>query len=174
MKRSSISILVFILIFVFTCTLYSYSQSPKVENPAFNFLINMLLKRDVPEMDIQQFNKETKPLVLLDTRTKSEFEISHIPGSIWVGYEEFDIESIRNIPADAKIISYCSIGYRSEEITRKLQAAGYKNSSNLYGGIFEWVNQEGKLEDMEGMATEKLHVYKRMWGIWTSAKEKVY
>jgi rhodanese-related sulfurtransferase len=36
---------------------------------------------------------------------------------------------------------YCSIGKRSDEITKMLGEAGFTNARNLYGGIFEWVNQ---------------------------------
>jgi rhodanese-related sulfurtransferase len=109
----------------------------------------------------------------LDTRSREEFEVSHIPGAIWVGFEVFDIESLENIPRDSKIVSYCSVGYRSEEITRKLREAGFRNVSNLYGGIFEWVNLGGEIENMQASKTDTLHVYKKMWGIWTSAKVKV-
>ena len=42
---------------------------------------------------------------------------------------------------------YCSIGKRSEKVTQKLKKAGYNNVSNLYGGIFEWVNQGNEVVD---------------------------
>lgn len=168
-----IALLLFVGLIILNILSWSFS-SPKLKNPAFSWLVNSLLAHDVTETSIESLKLANTEIVLLDTRSKEEYETSHIAGAIWVGYEAFDIESVKNIPRDKKIISYCSIGYRSEEITRKLRAAGFSNVSNLYGGIFEWVNQGGHLLDMQNTETDTLHVYKKIWGIWTSPKEKVY
>jgi len=37
--------------------------------------------------------------------------------------------------------------------------AGYTNVSNLYGGIFEWVNQGNNVVDDNNRITPKVHAY---------------
>jgi predicted sulfurtransferase len=69
---------------------------------------------------------------------------------------------------------YCSIGKRSESITQKLSKAGYGNVSNLYGGIFEWVNQGNGVVDVNNKQTNKIHAYGKFWGQWLHKGEKVY
>ncbi len=54
------------------------------------------------------------------------------------------------IGEESKVVVYCSVGYRSEKIAEKLKAAGYKNVFNLYGGIFEWENQNLPVYDSNG------------------------
>ncbi|MBC8047867.1 MAG: rhodanese-like domain-containing protein, partial [Fimbriimonadaceae bacterium] len=84
------------------------------------------------------------------------------------------IARLGSISNDEKIVVYCSVGYRSEKITEKLIAAGYTNVSNLYGGIFEWMNQENNIVDANGELTNKIHAYSKIWGVWLSEGEKVY
>lgn len=69
------------------------------------------------------------------------------------------------MPKDKKIVVYCSIGYRSEKIAERIQAMGYE-VSNLYGSIFEWVNQGNQIVDNTGKETKELHTYNRKWSKW--------
>ena len=66
------------------------------------------------------------------------------------------------------------MGYRSEKISEQLLDAGYTDVANLYGGIFEWKNQNQKVVNMDGQTTESVHAYNRTWGIWLKNGEKVY
>ncbi|WP_076498988.1 rhodanese-like domain-containing protein [Belliella pelovolcani] len=111
--------------------------------------------------------------VLLDTREKREFEVSHLENAKWVGYETFDLEVMKTIPKDQVVIVYCSIGARSQEIGKKLQSAGYTQVYNLYGGIFHWVN-EGKPVHNQNGATNAIHPYSKTWGIWLTRGVKQY
>jgi hypothetical protein len=65
------------------------------------------------------------------------------------------------------------VGARSEKITEELLKKGYSDVSNLYGGIFEWVN-EGKPVYTNNRKTTKVHAYSMAWGIWLKQGEKVY
>jgi len=58
-------------------------------------------------------------------------------------------------------------------VSEKLLSAGYQHVSNLYGGIFEWVNQGNPLYNENG-PTSKVHAYSRTWGVWLNKGEKVY
>jgi predicted sulfurtransferase len=92
----------------------------------------------------------------------------------FVGFKEFDIESVKDISKNAPIVVYCSIGVRSEKIGEKLLAAGYTNVRNCYGSIFEWVNQGNVVVDMDNKPTQKVHAYNKKWGVWVKKGERVY
>ena len=82
--------------------------------------------------------------------------------------------SVAEIPKSDTIVVYCSIGYRSERIGEKLLAAGYKNVFNLYGGIFDWKNNDRVVVDSKNEPTEKVHSYNKTWGLFLDKGEKVY
>lgn len=112
--------------------------------------------------------------LLLDTREREEYQVSHIQGAKWVGYETFDMEKLSELPKDQPIIVYCSIGARSQEIGRLLQKEGFEEVYNLYGGIFHWVNEGLPLFDPDSQPTHRIHTYDRKWGRWVTRGEKVY
>ena len=111
---------------------------------------------------------------LLDTRTIDEFNISHLKGARFINYKSFNLNDIVDIPQNAIIILYCSVGYRSEKIGEKLLKDGYKNVFNLYGGIFEWIYYDKSLVNKKGETTSKVHTYDEEWSKWLIKGEKVY
>ena len=111
--------------------------------------------------------------VFLDAREREEFAVSHIPGAVWVGYDDFDLARTNTFEKDEKIVVYCSVGYRSERIARKLQKAGFTNVTNLYGGIFHWVNEDNQVVDAKG-PTKRVHTYNEKWSKWLLKGEKVH
>lgn len=113
-------------------------------------------------------------VIILDAREKEEFEVSHLENSMYVGYNDFDESTLKTIPKDKKIVVYCSIGIRSENIGKKLQKAGFTDIQNLYGGIFEWKNNDLPVLDSSGNETEKVHAFSRHWAKWLKKGEKIY
>ena len=104
--------------------------------------------------------------ILLDAREFEEFEVSHISSAKYVGYDNFDINSVtKKIPKTAKIIVYCSLGYRSGKVAEKLKKNGY-DVYNLKGGIFDWVNKDHSIIDNKGNKTKKIHGYNESWSKW--------
>lgn len=130
----------------------------------------------IPIIGAEDLRNIQEDVYIFDTRKKEEFELSHIPEAIYLGYGDFDEKRLENIPKEAKIVLYCSIGYRSEKIGEKLQSKGYKNVFNLYGSIFEWANRSYPMEDKNGNITKKIHTYNRSWSKWVdgSKAEKVW
>lgn len=135
-------------------------------------MLSALLSRDVPEVGVEAAS-EMEGALFLDARESKEFEISHIRDARWVGYDTFDWERLEGIPKDRPIVVYCSVGYRSEKITRRLQKRGYSQVYNLYGGIFEWVNRGKPIVDDQG-STQNVHAYDAFWGRWLERGIKVY
>ncbi len=114
-------------------------------------------------------------IVLLDTREKKEFEVSHIKGALYAGYKNFNLQKVsKNIKSkDTQIIVYCSLGVRSEDIAEILQKAGYTNIKNLYGGIFNWKNNNLPLVNKQQKQTDSVHVYSKQWEKWLTKGVKV-
>ncbi|MCU0434034.1 MAG: rhodanese-like domain-containing protein [Bacteroidia bacterium] len=150
------------------------SCQAQVGSGSYNAMLKTLLKHSVPEITVDSLEKCANNVLLLDAREIAEYNVSHIANARHVGYDKFNIASLTDIPKDKRIVVYCSVGYRSEKITEKLRAAGYTNVSNLYGGIFEWVNQGNKVVDNAGKTTEKVHAYSKSWGVWLTRGQKVY
>jgi rhodanese-related sulfurtransferase len=135
-------------------------------------MLKTLLSNSVEQISIKEAAKTNA--IFLDARTKAEYNVSHIEGSIWVGYENFQLDAIDQLPRDKQIIVYCSVGYRSEKIGEKLKSAGFINTYNLYGGIFEWVNTGKEIVNSSGEPTRQVHAYNKVWGVWLNKGQKVY
>lgn len=126
----------------------------------------------VEELKMKHLNDS---VFILDTREKIEYDVSHLPEAIFVGYSNFSEDEVSKILKDksASIVVYCSVGIRSENIATKLQKAGYTNVSNLYGGIFEWKNTDFKVFS-NGKETNKVHTFSKNWAKYLEKGEKIY
>ncbi len=113
--------------------------------------------------------------IVLDTRAKKEWEVSHLPQAIWVDYPKANFDCLKNKTKDQAILVYCSVGYRSEKIGEQLQKLGFTQVYNLYGGIFDWANQNQPLINSSNSKTNQVHGYSPSWGKWLNSNiEKVY
>lgn len=166
-------ILIILLIGIIFLTIENLRAQTHVDNKAYDVMLSTLLKHSVPEIAVDSF-KQSTTCVLLDAREKAEYNVSHIQNAIWVGYNDFDMNRIATINKSDRIVVYCSVGYRSEKIAEKLKAAGYTNTSNLYGGIFEWVNDGNTIINSMNEPTQKIHAYSKTWGVWLNKGEKIY
>ncbi|MFT4810086.1 MAG: rhodanese-related sulfurtransferase [Paraglaciecola sp.] len=101
--------------------------------------------------------------LILDSREADEFEISHLPAAKWVGYSDFCMHHVSEVPKNANVVVYCSIGVRSEKIAKKLIASGFSNVRNLYGGIFAWANDYKPLVKQNQVPTLAVHGYDHRW-----------
>lgn len=144
-----------------------------VQEPAYQEKLQGLLSDKTPVIDVPQLAQERK-IMLLDARPAEEFDVSHIAGARRVGYQDFDLAKVKDLPKDTAIVVYCSVGYRSGKITEKLVKAGFTNVKNLYGGIFEWVNTGHTVVDDSGKPTDRIHTYNKSWSRWVTKGVKVY
>ncbi len=79
-----------------------------------------------------------KEVIVLDVRTKEEFDTGHIKNAILIpdtDIEKIAPEKLKN--KDAKILVYCRSGRRSEIAAKKLIEMGYQNIID-FGGIVDW------------------------------------
>lgn len=149
-----------------------FSSFSQVGSTAYSIMLKTLLSNSVKQISVEEASN--KEFYFLDARAENEYQVSHIRGATWVGYEEFNLEKVSKQNKTDPIVIYCSVGYRSEKIGEKLIEAGFTNVSNLYGGIFEWVNQGNTIVNKKGEKTPNIHAYSKTWGIWLTQGVKVY
>ena len=99
-----------------------------------------------------QVNDPKKNVVLLDTRSKKEFDEGTIPGSILIDYvnnnykdgtykstQDIKIQYIENkITPDKTVIMYCKTSIRGAQTFLALYEAGYRNLKLYDGAWVEW------------------------------------
>ena len=165
MKNSAKSKKSLIMIFLMTIVLMQCQITKNVNldfnQNEFEIMADEVSKGDVPDISATQLKKEKKSFIILDCREKNEFIISHIEGARRVGFENFDVAQIQDIPKDSKIVAYCTVGWRSERIGEKLQDAGYLHVNNLHGSLLSWMNEGYDVVDEHGKKTNKIHGYNR-------------
>ncbi len=165
---ASITCLLFSLMVTVTpgCSQTIPADRGKIIDVSFDKKISGLINFTVPTIGVTELRNIHNEVFIFDTRKREEYEVSHIPGAKYLGYHDFEASRLKEVPKDAPIILYCSIGYRSEKIGEKLQALGFTNVSNLYGSIFEWANQGYPLVDNNETPTNKIHTYSKNWSKW--------
>jgi len=164
--------------FVVLLTLISLMTTPtfaqKVESKKYEKMLDRRLPKDVLVIAVNEVDTSDQTIVFLDAREQDEYNVSHIKNARHVGYKDLNLDGILRLPKSTEIIVYCSVGYRSGKVTKKLEEAGFENVKNLYGGLFEWSNQEMPLVDNDGNPTDKIHPYNSKWGKWITSGKKSY
>ena len=76
--------------------------------------------------------------VILDTRTREEYDQGHIPGAIQISHDEIT-EKAEGVLTDKDqlILVYCRSGRRSKLAAEALVELGYTNIKE-FGGIIDW------------------------------------
>lgn len=86
--------------------------------------------------------KNTAGAILVDVRTKQEFQEGHIPGSKNVPLQTLNLIEQVTRQKNTPIFVYCHSGNRSRQALALLNRMGYSNVKNL-GGILSY---RGKVE----------------------------
>ena len=98
-------------------------------------------KNDYHQVNSHQFDSliKTGKGMLLDVRTKGEFDNEHIKNSGQLNYYALDFKKkLDLLPKDQEIYLYCNTGYRSEKTAKTLIKKGFTHVYNLERGIMEW------------------------------------
>ncbi len=141
-------------------------------NQKFDEMLELLLSNSVSQITVDEL-EQMDGVCLLDARELEEYEVSHIEGAQYIGYDNLNKEILKNIPKEQTIVLYCSVGYRSEKVGEQLQKMGYTNVYNLYGSIFEWVNQGNSVVNENGTTT-RVHTYNKRWSKWLENGTPIY
>jgi hydroxyacylglutathione hydrolase len=73
----------------------------------------------------------------VDVRGQSEWESGHLPGAVHIPLGELPAR-MDELPKDGPLVMQCQTGSRSSIASSLLQAHGFRNVTNLHGGITAW------------------------------------
>ncbi len=98
--------------------------------------------------DLRAMLDEKKAMLLIDARTKDEYQEAHIQGAISIPEKNFD-ESVSLLPADqgSLLVFYCN-GVKcgkSKKAAKKADALGYKNILIYSEGFPVWEEKGNKI-----------------------------
>jgi len=82
--------------------------------------------------------QENTDLVVLDVRTKEEYESGHLQNAILIPVSELQ-DRLAELDKDKKILVYCKAGIRSAKASEILVNNGFGSVYNLVGGIDAWI-----------------------------------
>lgn len=99
-------------------------------------IINETSKVFYPE-DLNKLNM--KELILLDVRTKREYNNATIDGATNIPLDELR-KRVNELPKEKNIYIFCAVGQRGYLAERILRAKGFKKVKNLNGGYYTYVN----------------------------------
>lgn len=106
---------------------------------ATNILDNIVKVAHIEKVDELIKNKE----LVVDVRTKEEFEVGNIEGSINIPLDEIR-DRINEFPKDKKIYLTCQVGVRAYNGTRILRGLGF-DAINVDGGYRSYIQFKYKL-----------------------------
>ncbi|MFA7314397.1 MAG: rhodanese-like domain-containing protein [Candidatus Magasanikbacteria bacterium] len=92
--------------------------------------------KTVNTLELKEWQKQAKKFIILDVRSKSEYEEGHIPGSLLVPLDILEKEFLNKLTDKSEtIVCVCHSGTRSALATNFLESQGYTNVYNLVGGF---------------------------------------
>ena len=124
---------------------------------------------DTPELTVKELSdsRDGSDTVIVDVRESAERDVSVIPGAISKEALEQNIEQYRG----RRIVTYCTIGYRSGLYAKALRAKGL-DAHNLRGSILAWTHAGQEVTDDDGV-TRRVHVYGQEWDLLPAGYEAV-
>ncbi|SRR6266545_3801872 len=91
---------------------------------------------DAVEFDKLRADKQN---VVLDVRTKKEFEAGHIPGALNIDVSAADFEAkVAKLEKDKTYLVHCGAGVRSVKACEKMNQLNFPKLVNLEGGFRAW------------------------------------
>jgi rhodanese-related sulfurtransferase len=99
--------------------------------------------KSVSPSDLSKFLKSTKNLLVLDVRTKDEFEghgdpdFGSLKNSVNIPISDIEKGGYKGLDKNKAILVYCSHSHRSSRVSYLLTQNGFKNVVNLLGGLSE-------------------------------------
>ena len=176
MKRFLLSALACGLLALSACGQADPGAGAGAASPNYKRLLRTLYRNTVPTVApaalARELGQPAAPL-LLDARTPVEFAVSHLRGARFVNYDSLASATFPDVDRRRPVVVYCSVGYRSERLGERLHALGFGQVRNLYGGLFEWVNEGYPVYNARGL-TSNVHPYSVLWSPWLVRGHKVY
>lgn len=113
-----------------------YSSAKDPVNMA-GFVAQNIVEGKVAIAHWRDVNIDDKEQYILDVRTRDEFQLGNISGSVNIPLDELR-EHINELPRDKEIIVTCAVGLRGYLAYRILAQNGFAKVRNLSGGYKTW------------------------------------
>ena len=100
----------------------------------------------VQVLDVAKYEKKmAQPDVqLVDVRTPEEYSEGHLENAVNIDVTADDFDAkVATLDKDKPVMVYCKSGGRSAKASARLKELGFKNITDLEGGITNW-NSENK------------------------------
>ncbi|WP_409178480.1 rhodanese-like domain-containing protein [Brevibacillus fortis] len=94
----------------------------------------------IDSQQLSQWMTDETDMVIVDLREPELFEEGRVPNAINIPFAEIN-EKYRSIPTDKKVVFVCHTGRMGVESGNLLLENGYKDVSNLDGGMAKWTGQ---------------------------------
>ncbi len=118
-----------IMIGVIIVGIFATPKNKNAENASF---------KQISQKEAKERMDSGDEIIILDVRTKEEYDEKHIPNSILIPNESILDERPELLPdLDAEILVHCRSGQRSKQAAKKLANMGYTNIYE-FGGILDW------------------------------------
>lgn len=104
---------------------------------------------EIEPKEAYQMIKKEDPLnlIVLDVRTREEFQHGRIPDAINIDFYKSDFEeNVAKLSRDKVYIVYCLTSQRSSEAAQVMRKLGFKKIYNLRGGIMKWNSERLPIE----------------------------
>ncbi len=86
--------------------------------------------------------KDSINYYLIDVRTTSEFESSHLSGAVNFSYLKFHFgRDVDSLDRNKLVLLYCQTCHRSPLAARKMKRKGFRKVIDLKGGYKNWMEQ---------------------------------
>ena len=111
-----------------------------------NEVVEFIKRSQEMEKEIEIAPRETAELLkqgkikLLDVRTREEYEIANVSGSVLVD-QGIAQEIMQSWPKETAIVTMCHHGVRSLDAAAYLRGHGFTNTRSMIGGIDAWAVQ---------------------------------
>ena len=116
---------------------------------------------------------QASSVVVVDVRTPEEVGVSTIPGNTIPAADLTQERKAELRGAGALVVPFCTVGYRSAQYCRQLQAEGLR-ARNLEGSILAWTQEGYELVNGPAQeATARVHVFGKQWALQGEGYEPV-
>lgn len=104
----------------------------------FRIFYRSIINNEISYKTARQMINKNPKTILLDVRSKQEYEEGHLPSSTFLCLYDLKEQAQNMFPDKTQsIITYCTSGNRSKEAQKILEAMGYENVYNIKGGLNE-------------------------------------
>ena len=90
---------------------------------------------------VEEFEKlsKDKSNVILDVRTKKEYDAGHLPGAVNIDWNSPEFaEKVKALDKNKTYLVHCAVGGRSAKACDKMSHIDFAHTYNLEGGMKAW------------------------------------